>query len=141
VRKALLALAPALLPAGCGAGDTGTVTEQAKPKAPVQRPEPKKHTKRLARARCPAGVAGCRTANGLVVYTQAVDPDGDGDAHVAVAVRHGLTYPGITVLKFTKEMRPKHLPREGETVSAAGPVQKSSDGSPEIRAIVLHTRR
>ncbi|MFL5887446.1 MAG: hypothetical protein ACJ77M_20435 [Thermoleophilaceae bacterium] len=140
MRTALIAGALALLVAGCGAGTTTrTVTEPGAP--PAKPAKPKSQTKRVAPAHCPAGIAGCKSVRGLAVYVQAVDPDGDGDAHVAVVDRHSLTYPGIAVVKVTREMRPRRLPREGDEVSAAGAVQASSDGSPEIRAAVLHVSR
>jgi hypothetical protein len=127
--------------AGCGAGTTTrTVTE---PDAPPPKPaKPKHRGSRLAPARCPAGSSPqCKAVRGLVAYVQAVDPDGDGDAHLAVLDRHGLTYAGITVVKLTRDMRRRRLPRTGEEVSAAGPVQASSTGAPEIRASELHVAR
>ena len=63
------------------------------------------------------------------------------EAHIAVLDRRDLTYPGVAVIKITRERRPRRLPRAGDEVAAAGPVQKSSDGSPEIRATKLDIAR
>ena len=131
----MLVLPAALLLAGCGADRTRTVTEPAAPPPPKHRARPE------LSARCPRDATDCRSVRGLVIYVQAVDPDGDGDAHIAVADRRSLTYPGVAVIKLTREMRPSRLPRQADQVAAAGPIQRSSDGSPEIRASVLHVRR
>jgi hypothetical protein len=139
MRRALIAMAALAAVAGCGRGTevSRTVTEPAPP--PAKKAKEKK--KRAPVAHCPSGLAGCRSVRGLVAYVQAVDPDGDGDAHLALLDRRSLTYPGIAVIKLTREMRPRRLPRAGDEVAAAGPVQKSSDGSPEIRATVLDVVR
>ena len=138
VRRLSIGLAALAALAGCGGGkDTPSVTLDEKI-VPAPRPAP---AKREPVARCPRDVANCRAVRGLVVYVQAVDPDGDGDAHLAVVDRGSLTYPGIAVVKLTRDMRPRKLPRQGDVVAAAGPVQKASDGNPEIRASVLRVAR
>ena len=135
----LAALAALATLAGCGGGhESPSVTLDEKT---VPAPKPPHVAKHLPAAHCPEGTTNCVTTRGRVVYVQAVDPDGDGDAHLAVLDRRSLTYPGVTVVKLTREMRPRRLPRAGDEVSAAGPVQKSSDGRPEIRATELRVRR
>jgi hypothetical protein len=137
VRGLAIGLTALAVLAGCGGGDSPSVTldERTVP-AP-----PRHHATRVPTVRCTRGVANCRAVRGLVVYVQAVDPDGDGDAHIAVVDRKSLTYPGIAVVKLTRGMRPRRLPTQGDEVAAAGPVQKASDGNPEIRASELHVLR
>jgi hypothetical protein len=106
-----------------------------------QRKQRHRRTQRAASARCQSGVTGCRAVRGLVVHVQAVDPDGDGDAHIALLDPRSLTYPGIAVIRVTRDVRPRRLPRTGDEVAAAGPVQRSSDGSSEIRASELDIAR
>ena len=64
----------------------------------------------VERARCPDGVAGCRSATGTIVAVERVDPDGDGDAHFVLLDRAGVTAPGITVVDVARELRPRPLP-------------------------------
>jgi hypothetical protein len=110
---------------------TGTApavrTERADPTPPV---EP---------ARCPAEVPGCRTASGRIIYVEAVDPDGDGDAHFVLASREGISAPGVSIIDVERDLRPHPLPRVGDQVSAAGPVYPGSYGQHQIQAVVLHT--
>jgi hypothetical protein len=94
----------------------------------------------LPRARCPIGVAGCRSVRGRVVYVERVDPDGDGDLHVVVAAG-GVTLAGLTSVDVARELRPKRDPRVGDRVSAAGPVQRGSYGQKQIHALQFHARR
>ena len=62
----------------------------------------------------------CAAVSGRVVYVQAVDPDGDGDLHVALLSRQSLTYPGISVVKFQQRVRPAHPPAIGSWMTAVG---------------------
>jgi hypothetical protein len=94
----------------------------------------------VRRARCPAGLAGCRVATGRVIYVEAVDPDGDGDAHYVLAGGN-ITAPGLSVIDVAKRLRPRRLPRVGDRVSAAGPVYTGSFGQRQIEAVVVHHRR
>jgi hypothetical protein len=116
--------------AGCGGSDPAP---QAKP---TQTPSPP-----FARARCPAGVVGCRVASGRIVYVERVDPDGDGDAHFVLASRASITAPGISAIDVRRDLRPKPLPGPGDRVSAAGPVQVGSYGQRQIHALRLNVAR
>jgi hypothetical protein len=62
----------------------------------------------------------CRAVSGRVIHVQAVDPDGDGDAHIVLASRQSLTLPGISVLKVDERHRPAQLPGFGQWVTAIG---------------------
>ena len=50
-------------------------------------PPRKPHLKRVPAAHCPREATNCRAARGRVIYVEAVDPDGDGDAHFVLASR------------------------------------------------------
>jgi hypothetical protein len=89
---------------------------------------------------CPAGVPGCRSVRGRVVYVESVDPDGDGDLHVVLAAGD-VTLPGLTSVDVAPALRPARDPRVGDEVSAAGPVQRGSIGQSQIHALELHVRR
>lgn len=90
---------------------------------------------------CPAGHPACRTTVGRIVYVEAVDPDGDGDAHFVIADPQGITLPGLTAIDVRKGLRPRPLPGPGDLVSAAGPVQTGSYGQDQIHALELHVAR
>jgi hypothetical protein len=110
-----------------------TPTPTPPPRAtPAERP--------VRRARCPADLAGCRVATGRVIYVEAVDPDGDGDAHYVLA-GGDITAPGLSVIDVERALRPRRLPRVGDQVSAAGPVYTGSFGQRQIQAVVVHQRR
>ena len=91
-------------------------------------------------ARCPADLQGCRTASGTIIYVEAVDPDGDGDAHFILASREGISAPGVSVIDVPRELRPNPLPQVGDRISAAGPVYPGSYGQRQIEAMVLNTQ-
>ena len=92
----------------------------------------------VASSHCPAGLPSCRTTEGRIVYVERVDPDGDGDAHFVVVDSQGITLPGLTAIDVRKGLRPNPLPRPGDLVSAAGPVQTGSYGQSQIHALELH---
>jgi hypothetical protein len=125
-----------LLAAGCG--------ERAAPDAPQPRPgasaEAPRERPRVDRARCAAGIANCAAVTGRVLYVEAVDADGDGDAHYVLA-GGSVTGPGLSVIDVRRDLRPRRLPRLGELVSAAGPVFKGSYGQRQIEATELHHQR
>jgi hypothetical protein len=95
----------------------------------------------LERSHCPPAAAHCRTASGQIIYVEAVDPDGDGDAHFVLTSRQSITLPGISVIDVEKNMRPHPLPETGDRVSAAGPVYRGSFGQRQIQATELHVAR
>jgi hypothetical protein len=88
-------------------------------------------------AQCPPGLAGCRTVSGRIVYVEAVDPDGDGDAHFVLADSDGVTGFGISVVDVRADLRPQPLPGVGDRISAAGPVATGSFGQRQIEAVDL----
>jgi hypothetical protein len=75
-----------------------------------------------------------------VIYVEAVDPDGDGDAHYVLAGGR-VTGPGLSVIDVARALRPRRLPRVGDLVSAAGPVFTGSHGQRQIGAVELHHQR
>ncbi len=86
-------------------------------------------------ARCPAGVPECAETEGRILYVEAVDPDGDGDAHFVLLDSQSISLPGITAIDVRKGLRPDPLPGPGDLVSAAGPVQTGSYGQSQIHAL------
>ena len=141
---AAVALALAAPAAGCGGDDepadpprTIATTEQTAPATTARttpRPAP------IRPARCPDGAANCASATGRVVYVEAVDPDGDGDAHFVLA-GGDVTGPGLSVIDVRRDLRPDPLPRAGDTVTAAGPVYRGSYGQRQIEAREVRVRR
>jgi hypothetical protein len=85
-------------------------------------------------ARCPPDADGCRSASGEIVYVEAVDPDGDGDAHFVLLDPGSVTAPGVSVIDVARELRPRPLPEVGDLLSAAGPVFRGSYGQRQIEA-------
>jgi hypothetical protein len=105
------------------------------PEAPRPRDRPP-----LEPARCPPDLANCSEATGRVIAVEAVDPDGDGDAHYVLA-GGSITAPGLSVVDVPRELRPRRLPRIGDEVTAAGPVYTGSYGQRQIEAIEVRHRR
>jgi hypothetical protein len=133
------ALLAAAIPLGCDAVDdeardqageqatrTGAATEGQGTAPPVEA------------ATCPPDLAGCRSASGIVIYVESVDPDGDGDAHFVLASDDDITAPGISVIDVRRDLHPDPLPGPGDRVSAAGPVHRGSYGQMQIEAAVVH---
>src|SRR3954452_11565958 len=120
-------LATALL-AGCGGSDAPAVRPASKP---PRHPAPRApHVRPVA---CPAGTPRCRSATGSVLYVEAVDPDGDGDAHFVLASGDSVTGPGVSVIDVEASLRPRRLPRVGDAVAAAGPVYRGGYGQRQIQ--------
>lgn len=121
--KLAAALAGAVLLASCG-DDRQTSTPAPRPAAVVTATPAPAHTpaprRPLRRPRCRHGVADCASTSGTIVYVERVDPDGDGDLHVALLSRQSLTYPGISVVKFERRVRPAHVPAIGSWMTAVG---------------------
>ncbi len=89
----------------------------------------------LKRAQCPRDLRGCRSAIGRVVLVESVDPDGDGDLHVVLVGRDGITVPGFTAVDVRRGLRPRRDPKVGQLVTAAGQVQRGSYGQRQIHAV------
>ena len=95
---------------------------------------------RLRPARCPEGVAGCRSVTGRIVFVERVDPDGDGDLHVVIA-DGSISLPGVTAVDVKPSLRPRRDPRVGDRATAAGPVQTGSYGQSQIHALRFRVQR
>jgi hypothetical protein len=137
VRPTAVVLLAAALLAGCGSSSdpapraqperTPTATATAQPVS-------------VERAHCAADAVNCAAVTGRVVYVEAVDPDGDGDAHYILA-GGDVTAPGISIIDVGVDLRPARLPRLGDLVSAAGPVYPGSHGQKQIEAVEVHHQR
>jgi hypothetical protein len=138
LRSALVAAA-LVVAAGCGSSDRGASAEvpRATPTASAEAP---RQNPSVRHARCAADAANCAAVTGRVIYVEAVDPDGDGDAHYVLA-GGSVTAPGISVIDIEKALRPDRLARAGDLVSAAGPVYTGSHGQHQIQAVELHQQR
>jgi hypothetical protein len=139
MRRPAIALSALVLLAGCGG------EERARPDPTPDEPraaEPRKRAERpaLRRAHCARDAANCAAVTGRVLYVEAVDPDGDGDAHYVLA-GGDVTAPGLSVVDVRRDLRPHRLPRAGELVSAAGPVYTGSYGQRQIEAVAVHHQR
>jgi hypothetical protein len=121
--------------AGCG----GTPEEAPRP-APSASAEAPRERASVRRADCGADAANCAAVTGRVLYVEAVDADGDGDAHYVLA-GGDVTAPGLSVIDVGRDLRPRRLPRSGELVSAAGPVFTGSYGQRQIEAVEVHHQR
>ncbi|MGI8632311.1 MAG: hypothetical protein ACR2NA_07160 [Solirubrobacterales bacterium] len=77
---------------------------------------------------------------GRVITLEAVDPDGDGDAHYVLA-GGSVTGPGLSVIDVGVDLRPERLPKVGDWVSARGPVFTGSYGQRQIEATELRHER
>jgi hypothetical protein len=130
-----LVLVAVLVAAGCGeeSADPPRPAGSASAEAPGERAL-------VARASCAAAAANCAAVTGRVLYVEAVDPDGDGDAHYVLAGGN-VTARGLSVIDVARDLRPRRLPRVGELVSAAGPVFTGSYGQRQIQATELHHER
>ncbi len=134
-----LALAGAI--SGCGGATDAPRAEQVpNPQRSRERDRPPVE-RTLRPPRCPRQAANCRRAGGRVIYVEAVDPDGEGDAHVVLASREGITTSGVTVVDVEPRVRPARLPRPGDWVGAAGPVFRGARGQRQIEATKLVVRR
>jgi hypothetical protein len=78
---------------------------------------------------------------GRVVLVESVDPDGDGDLHVVIAGRGGVTAPGFSAIDIRRGLRPARDPRLGDSVAAIGPVDRGSHGQRQLAALELRIAR
>jgi len=118
--------------AGAGSGNTG----QSRPAQSDAPAEPQ-----LPESSCPPDIGNCVVASGRVIYVEAVDPDGDGDAHFVTTSDEGVTFPGVTVFDVRKDLRPEPLPGVGDLIGGAGPVFTGSHGQKQIEVIEFHVAR
>ena len=133
---ALLAVAAFVLwPPGAEEPERGPAAWAPEPTATPRARRP------LPRPRCREGVPQCASTSGRIVFVERVDPDGDGDLHVVVADRRGVTLRGLTAIDVSKDLRPRRDPRVGDQASAMGPVQTGSFGQSQIHALKFRTRR
>jgi len=138
VRRPTVALLAAVLLAGCGSSPDPPRADRTATPTPTPSPSPRPAT--VQRAHCPAGSGNCAAVTGRVVYVEGVDPDGDGDAHYILSGGH-VTAPGVSIIDVAAGLRPEHLPRLGDLVSAAGPVYSGSHGQRQIQAVEVHHQR
>ena len=151
---ALCAAASLLVSSACASGDEdGPARDESGDERvareqrirPVERDRagdiPSSSAAPVERATCPPGAGNCRSASGVVLYVERVDPDGDGDAHFVLASRQSITAPGISVIDVKRSLRPSPLPGRGDRMSAAGPVYRGSYGQRQIEAVELHVVR
>jgi hypothetical protein len=90
---------------------------------------------------CEPGLSNCVVASGTVIYVEAVDPDGDGDAHFITTSAEGITAPGLTIFDVRSDLRPDPLPEVGDLVGGAGPVFRGSRGQKQIEVTEFHVAR
>ena len=140
---ALLAVAAfALWPRGGEESSPGPGPTARAPEATATpRSRKPRSRKPLRRPPCRDGVPGCASTSGRIVYAERVDPDGDGDLHVVIADRRGVTLRGLTAVDVSKQLRPRRDPRVGDEASAMGPVQEGSYGQSQIHALEFRVRR
>ena len=142
MHRAALAILAAVLLAGCGDNRLATDEPAAgRPEKPAPRPPAAAARPWPRLPHCPADAANCTAARGAIVYIEAVDPDGDGDAHFVLASSQSVTGPGLTVIDVERSLRPHPLPKIGARVAAAGPVYRGSYGQRQIQATVLRMGR
>ncbi|MDQ2622302.1 MAG: hypothetical protein M3Y45_04590 [Actinomycetota bacterium] len=95
----------------------------------------------LPASTCPPELSNCVVASGRVIYVEAVDPDGDGDAHFVTISKENVTGAGMTVFDVRTDLRPDPLPEAGDIVGGAGPVYTGSHGQKQIEVIEFHVAR
>ncbi len=133
--------APSSAPAGQSSAPTRPSSHPTRPANPGQADAPRPRAEVTADAppsHCPPELSNCSTASGRIIYIEAVDPDGDGDAHFILASTDSITAPGLSIIDISKDLRPNRLPPLGTSVSAAGPVYPGHLGQHQIQAFELH---
>jgi hypothetical protein len=95
----------------------------------------------LPESSCPPDLSNCVVASGRVIYVEAVDPDGDGDAHFITESEEGVTAAGLTIFDVRTDLRPDPLPEVGDLVGGAGPVFRGSYGQKQIEVLEFHVAR
>lgn len=128
----------AVLIGSCSEGGADRTEQTERP--PIQRQEEVTRTRLPKRLTCPADLGNCVSVRGRTLYVEEVDPDGDGDAHFALASEEGITLPGITVVDVRSDLRPDPLPGPGDYLSAVGPVYPGSYGQKQVEATAIRFR-
>lgn len=95
----------------------------------------------LPESTCPPDLSNCVVASGTVIFVEAVDPDGDGDAHFITQSEDSVSASGITIFDVRAGLRPDPLPRTGDLVGGAGPVFSGSFGQKQIEVVEFHVAR
>ena len=95
----------------------------------------------LAPSSCPDDGSNCVVAQGTIIYVEAVDPDGDGDAHFVTSSKQSVTLPGITIFDVNKDLRPDPLPGIGDLIGGAGPVYPGHAGQKQIQVTEFHVAK
>ena len=111
------------------------------PRAATPEATPERERRPLRRPPCRDGVPDCASVRGRIVFVERVDPDGDGDLHVVIAHRGGVTLRGLTSVDVRPGLRPRRDPRIGDEAAAMGPVQRGSVGQSQVHALVFRVRR
>lgn len=119
-------------------GSDRPATRQDRPARVKQQPKPQEPEPALPEMSCPAELTNCEVATGRVIYVEAVDPDGDGDAHFVTLSNQSITSTGITVFDVKPELRPDPLPGRGDLIGGYGPVYQGSYGQSQIEVIEFH---
>jgi hypothetical protein len=140
MRRAAAPLLLLALVTGCGGGEDPPPPRAAEPPRATPTPTATPAPAKVRRAHCAPEAENCAVATGRVIYVEAVDPDGDGDAHYVLAGGR-VTAPGLSVIDVGPHLRPRRLPRPGDLVSAAGPVFTGSHGQQQIEAVEVHHQR
>ncbi len=129
-----------LMLVGCGGGGSADPEPTAPSAAEGEQSAPQRPP-RIEPVRCPPGSSNCAAATGAIFYVEAVDPDGDGDAHFVLLSDESITAPGISAIDVARELRPDPLPQPGDLLSAAGPVYRGSYGQRQIEATAVRVGR
>ncbi len=143
----MVAISVALTAALAGCGDDGE--RAAREKSPAgggaTSPQPDASARpdaaTIEPVPCPPDLANCASARGEIVYVEAVDPDGDGDAHFVLLSDENITGGGLSVIDVRADLRPRPLPGPGDLVAAAGPVYRGSYGQRQIEAVEVRVVR
>lgn len=100
-----------------------------------------KESPKLTPSSCPSDSSNCVVATGRVIYVEANDPDGDGDAHFVTVSKQSVTMAGITIFDVRADLRPDPLPGVGDLVGGAGPVYPGHAGQMQIQVDEFHGAR
>jgi hypothetical protein len=129
-------------------GRGGEESDSSKSGATRQQPAPARESAsepaegpKLPPSHCPADSSNCVVASGRVIYVEANDPDGDGDAHFVTVSEQSVTMSGITIFDVRADLRPDPLPGVGDLVGGAGPVFPGHAGQKQIQVEEFHVAK